>query len=69
MSLLNRIREWFRGSPSDPESEAAAKRLHDDQATVRISQSGSASPMGGGIAASPNMPPTPDVLDPDAGSK
>ena len=69
MSFLARIRDWFRGSPEDPEAKAAAKRIHDEQATVRISQSGSASPMGGGTPASPNMPPTPDVLDPDAGSK
>jgi len=69
VSVLARIRGWFRGSPSDPETEAAAKRLHDDQATVRVSQGGSASPMTGGAPGATNMPPTPDVLDPDAGSQ
>ena len=65
MSFFGKIRDWFRGQPADPESEAQARKLHDDQATVRISQAGSTSAMTGGAPASPNMPPTPDVLDPD----
>ena len=69
MSFFGKIRDWFRGPPADPEAEAQARKVHDDQATVRVSQSGSASPMGGGTPSSPNMPPTPDVLDPDSGSK
>ena len=69
MSFFGKIRDWFRGQPADPEAEAEARKVHDDQAKVRTSQSGSASPMTGGTAASPNVPPMPDVLDPDAGSK
>jgi hypothetical protein len=69
LSIFGKIRDWFRGSPTDPETEAAARKLHDDQATVRVSQTGSASPMMGGAPASANIPPTPDVLDPDAGDR
>ena len=67
MSFLKKIRDWFRGQPADPEAEAEARKLYDDQATVRISQVGSETPGLGGAAASANMPPTPDVLHPDAG--
>jgi hypothetical protein len=66
LSIFGKIRDWFRGQPGDPETEAAARKMHDDQATVRVSQTGSASPMTGGAPPSANIPPTPDVLDPDA---
>jgi hypothetical protein len=61
VSLLQKIRAWFRPQAVDPEAEAERERLRVERETIRTSQ---LSPGGGG-----NMPPTPDVLDPKSGPK
>lgn len=58
MDLFEKMRGWFKSEPSDPETQAEANRIRDEMETVRTSQLG---PAGGG-----NLPPTPEVTDPDA---
>jgi hypothetical protein len=58
MNLLEKIRRWFKREPADPEAQAEADRIRENIETVRTSQFG---PAGGS-----NLPPTPDVTDPDA---
>jgi hypothetical protein len=57
MGLLQTLRKWLKPGPEDAEAAADAKRLEDDKLTVRASQAGRV-PYG-------NIPPTPDVLDPE----
>jgi hypothetical protein len=56
VSVLDKIKGWFKPAPVDPAAQAEAERLRDEQETVRTSQLG---PSGGG-----NLPPTRDVTDP-----
>jgi hypothetical protein len=53
MNLIKRFLAWFRPTP-DPEAAAEAERLRVQRETVRTSQ----------LSGPPNIPPTPDVLDP-----
>ena len=48
---------------SDPESQAEADRLRAERDTIKVSQNHPSGTLFGGGA--PNLPPTPDVLDPD----
>jgi len=58
MSLLEKMRSWFKPKPEYPEAQAEAERIRENMETVRTSQLG---PAGGS-----NLPPTHDVTDPDA---
>jgi hypothetical protein len=59
MNPVKKVMSWLRG-PSDPESEAEARRLGEDRDTIRISQNTATSQFG----IPSNVPPTPDLLDP-----
>jgi hypothetical protein len=61
---MAKIREWLTGSPPDRDTEADARRIRDDQTTIRASQGGTMGPLSAG-SGGPNPPPTPDVLNPD----
>jgi hypothetical protein len=52
-----KVRNWLKREPFDPDTAAAIKQLDDDKLTIRMSQWGRQPYM--------NIPPTPDVLDPD----
>ncbi len=54
--VLRKLRKWF-SRPASPEEVAEAKRLEEDKLTVRVSQWGRQPYV--------NIPPTPDVLDPE----
>ncbi len=56
MRLFHRIRGWLRPGAASTEDLAEAKRLEQDNLTIRASQWG---------RQPYNIPPTPDVLDPD----
>jgi hypothetical protein len=56
MRLFQKIRGWLRPAAGTPEDVAEAKRLEQDNLTIRASQSGRQPYI---------IPPTPDVLDPD----
>ena len=68
MSILSKVRSWFR--PSDPpKDEADAEEIRNQRAsdetryrndTIRVSQGGAYLPAG----ESSSVPPTPDVTDP-----
>ena len=64
MSAARRIIDWLRrpAADADPETIAEAQRLHDDQKTVRSSQSLTSGMTGPGLS---NVTPTPDVLHPE----
>jgi hypothetical protein len=51
---IKRFMTWLRPIP-DLEAAAEAERLRAEQETVKMSQ----------LSGPPNLPPTPDVLDPD----
>jgi hypothetical protein len=57
MRVLKKLRKWLNRGPQDTESVAEARRLEEDKLTVRVSQ--------WGRQPYSNIPPTPDVLDPD----
>jgi hypothetical protein len=57
MRVLQKLRKWLKSGPEDSESVAEARRLEEDKLTVRVSQ--------WGRQPYSNIPPTPDVLDPD----
>jgi len=57
MRVLQKLRKWLNRGPEDAESVAEARRLEEDKLTVRVSQ--------WGRQPYSNIPPTPDVLDPD----
>ncbi len=57
MSVLQKLQKWLKPGPVDVEAVAEARRQEEDKLTVRVSQTGR-QPYG-------NIPPTPDVLDPD----
>jgi len=57
MRVLKKLRKWLNRGPQDVESVAEARRLEEDKLTVRVSQ--------WGRQPYSNIPPTPDVLDPD----
>ena len=54
MNAIKRFMAWLRPT-SDPESAAEAERLRIQRETVKTSQ----------LTGPPNVPPTPDVLDPE----
>ena len=58
MKLFQKVRRWFRPEPADAVAVAEAKRMEEDNITIRSSQAGSRQPWAG-------LAPTPDVLDPD----
>ena len=58
MKLFQKVRRWFRPEPADAAAVAEAKRMGEDNVTIRASQAGSRQPWAG-------LAPTPDVLDPD----
>ena len=53
MNPLKKVLAWLR-PPMDPESEAEAQRMRLERETIRTSQ----------LTGPPNVPPTPDILDP-----
>jgi len=57
MRVLKKLQNWLNRGPEDAESVAEARRLEEDKLTVRVSQ--------WGRQPYSNIPPTPDVLDPD----
>ena len=57
MNAWQKVRNWLKREPLDPETTAAIKRLDEDKLTIRMSQ--------WGRQPYKNVPPTPDVLDPD----
>ena len=57
MRVLKMLRKWLNRGPQDAESVTEARRLEEDKLTVRVSQ--------WGRQPYSNIPPTPDVLDPD----
>lgn len=57
MNLFKKARNWLKGDSGDVEEIAEAKRLEEDKLTVRVSQWGRTSYA--------NIPPAPDVLDPE----
>ena len=59
MSILSKVKSWFRPSGS-PESKAEAERIRNQRETIKVSQGGAYLPTGESGA----MPPTPDVTDP-----
>jgi len=58
VKLFQKVRRWFRPEPADAAAVAEAKRMGEDNVTIRASQAGSRQPWAG-------LAPTPDVLDPD----
>ena len=58
MKPFHKLRRWFHPEPADAAAVAEAKRMEDDNITIRASQAGSRQPW-------VSVPPTPDVLDPD----
>ena len=57
MRVLKKLQNWLNRGLEDAESVAEARRLEEDKLTVRVSQ--------WGRQPYSNIPPTPDVLDPD----
>ena len=57
MRVLKKLQKWLNRGPEDAESVAEARRLEEEKLTVRVSQ--------WGRQPYSNIPPTPDVLDPD----
>ena len=57
MRVLKKLQKWLNRGPEDAGSVAEARRLEEDKLTVRVSQ--------WGRQPYSNIPPTPDVLDPD----
>jgi hypothetical protein len=55
---FQKLRSWFHPEPADAAAVAEAKRMGEDNVTIRSSQAGSRQPWAG-------LAPTPDVLDPD----
>ena len=58
MKSFRRLHRWLRPEPPDAAAVAEAKRMEQDNVTIRASQAGSRQPW-------VSVPPTPDVLDPD----
>ena len=58
MKPFQKLRSWFRPEPADAAAVAEARRMEQDNVTIRSSQAGSRQPWAG-------LAPTPDVLDPD----
>jgi hypothetical protein len=58
MKPIRKLRRWLRSEPADAAAVAEAKRMEEDNITIRSSQAGSRQPWAG-------LAPTPDVLDPD----
>ena len=58
MKPFRKLRRWLRPEPADAVGVAEAKRMEEDNITIRASQAGSRQPW-------VSLPPTPDVLDPD----
>jgi hypothetical protein len=52
-----KVRNWLKREPLDPDTTATIRQLEDDKLTIRMSQYGRQPYV--------NIPPTPDVLDPD----
>jgi hypothetical protein len=57
VSVLQKLRSWLKSGPEDAAAMAEAQRLEEDKLTVRFSQ--------WGRQPYSNIPPTPDVLDPE----
>jgi hypothetical protein len=57
VSVLQKLRSWLKSGPEDAAAMAEAQRLEEDKLTVRVSQ--------WGRQPYSNIPPTPDVLDPE----
>ncbi len=57
MASFKKVRGWLKPGTEDAEAIAEAKRAEDDKLTIRVSQWGRQPYM--------NIPPTPDVLDPE----
>ena len=57
MRVWKMLRKRLNRGPQDAESLTEARRLEEDKLTVRVSQ--------WGRQPYSNIPPTPDVLDPD----
>jgi hypothetical protein len=57
MRVLKKLQKWLNRGPEDAGSVAEARRLEEEKLTVRVSQ--------WGRQPYSNIPPTPDVLDPD----
>jgi hypothetical protein len=57
VNVWQKVRKWLKSGAEDAGSVAAARRLEEDKLTVRVSQ--------WGRQPYSNIPPTPDVLDPD----
>ena len=53
MNPVKKVLAWLR-PPVDPAAEAEAQRMRLERETIRTSQ----------LTGPPNVPPTPDVLDP-----
>ncbi len=58
MKPFQKLRRRLRPEPADAAAIAEAKRMEQDNVTIRSSQAGSRQPWAG-------LAPTPDVLDPD----
>lgn len=58
MKPFRKLRGWLRAEPVDAVWVAEAKRMEEDNITIRASQAGGRQPW-------VSIPPTPDVLDPD----
>ena len=58
MNPFRKLRRWLRPEPADAAAVDKAKRMEEDNVTIRASQAGSRQPWAG-------LAPTPDVLDPD----
>jgi len=58
MKSFRRLHRWLRPEPPDAAAVAEAKRMGENNVTIRSSQAGSRQPWAG-------LAPTPDVLDPD----
>jgi len=57
MRVLKKLQKWLNRGPEDAGSVAEARRLEEEKLTVRVSQ--------WGRQPYSNIPPTPDLLDPD----
>jgi hypothetical protein len=57
VNAWQKVRNWLKREPFDPDTAAAIKQIDEDKLTIRMSQ--------WGRQPYTNIPPTPDVLDPD----
>jgi hypothetical protein len=57
VNAWQKVRNWLKREPFAPDTAAAIKQIDEDKLTIRMSQ--------WGRQPYTNIPPTPDVLDPD----